>query len=35
MMDPVNIHQAKTQLSHLLQVVEQGEAIAMVTPVGF
>jgi antitoxin (DNA-binding transcriptional repressor) of toxin-antitoxin stability system len=25
MMDPVNIHQAKTQLSQLLQVVEQGE----------
>ena len=29
MMDPVNIHQAKTQLSQLLQVVEQGEEVVI------
>jgi prevent-host-death family protein len=29
MMEPVNIHQAKTQLSQLLQVVEQGEEVVI------
>jgi antitoxin (DNA-binding transcriptional repressor) of toxin-antitoxin stability system len=29
MMDPVNIHQAKTQLSQLLQVVKQGEEVVI------
>jgi len=28
-MEPVNIHQAKTQLSRLLQVVEQGEEVVI------
>ena len=28
-MEPVNIHQAKTQLSQLLQVVEQGEEVVI------
>jgi len=29
LMKPVNIHQAKTQLSQLLQVVEQGEEVVI------
>jgi len=28
-MEPVNIHQAKTQLSQLLHVVEQGEEVVI------
>jgi len=28
-MEPVNIHQAKTQLSQLLQMVEQGEEVVI------
>jgi antitoxin (DNA-binding transcriptional repressor) of toxin-antitoxin stability system len=28
-MEPVNIHQAKTQLSQLLQVVEQGQEVVI------
>ena len=29
LMKPVTIHQAKTQLSQLLQVVEQGEEVVI------
>ena len=32
-MEPVNIHHAKTQLSQLLQVVEQGEEVVIAQPV--
>lgn len=28
-MEPVNIHQAQTQLSQLLHVVDQGEAVVI------